>query len=179
MGFFIHKYMQWKCIWFCSVQVFSMAFGQKWSLMVNICHDWAQCVIFCVQIGIFQNPAHLCETCGAGYMYLHGSFGDTDGEKSGVSVHCFIFKIWIIGITLKHLCHHCCTSTSESHSSMVWRPWVLIQMWRQLCDSELSSCQHDYTHFFLHLFFLHVFSDCIVEGSNSLTQWNSGDRLLF
>lgn len=81
-------------------------------------------------------------------MYLHGSFGDTDGGKSGVSVHCFIFKIWIIGITLKHLCHHCCTSTSESHSSMVWRPWVLIQMWRQLCDSELSSCQHNYTHFF-------------------------------
>lgn len=31
--------MQWKCIWFSSVQVFSMAFGQKWSLMVNILHD--------------------------------------------------------------------------------------------------------------------------------------------
>lgn len=176
--------MQWKCIWFCSVQVFSMAFGQKWSLMVNILHDnfivrlGSMCYLLCPNWDISESCTPVWDLWSR-VMYLHGSFGDTDGGKSGVSVHCFIFKIWIIGITLKHLCHHCCTSTSESHSSMVWRPWVLIQMWRQLCDSELSSCQHNYTHFFLHFFFLHVFSDCIVEGSNSLTQWNSGDRLLF
>lgn len=25
---------------------------------------------------------------------------------------------------------------------------TFIQMWRQFCDSELSSCQRDYTNFF-------------------------------
>jgi len=113
VSYFTHKHMYQIFLRYCSNQIFSMAFGQNWTLKVKVWlyHFIAilssmSCLFY--PYWVHQNPEDACETYRAGYMILHGSFGEqqlltTGTGSTGVSVFSFTLSLSIIRILLK--CH--------------------------------------------------------------------------
>lgn len=165
--------------------MFSIALGQNWTLKIKFWLYHFIVILSSISCSlcpccVHQNPEDVYETYRAGYVILHGSFGEqqllttTGTSSSEMCVFSFILNISIIRILLKcHLPSLVYIRITTMQLKGLGTLGTFIQMRRHFCDSEplfwQCNCIH-FTHFFLHFFLQHILPDCTVEANKS-TEW--------